>query len=37
MPVPYNLVLNCMYAKQSEDALQIVEQVLPFFQLTHLQ
>ena len=33
MPVPYNLniELYCM-AKQSEDALQIVEQVLPFFQ-----
>ena len=33
MPVPYNLNLELYaMAKQSEDALQIVEQVLPFFQ-----
>ena len=33
MPVPYNLNVELYaMAKQSEDALQIVEQVLPFFQ-----
>ena len=33
MPVPYNLNIELYaMAKQSEDALQIVEQVLPFFQ-----
>jgi len=33
MPVPYNLAFQ-MYimAKQSDDALQIVEQILPYFQ-----
>ena len=33
MPVPYNLNVQLfVMAKQSDDALQIVEQVLPFFQ-----
>ena len=33
MPVPYNLSVQLyMMAKQSDDALQIVEQILPFFQ-----
>jgi hypothetical protein len=33
MPVPYNLGFELyVMAKQSEDALQIVEQVLPYFQ-----
>ena len=33
MPVPYNLdVVLYVMAKQSDDALQIVEQILPFFQ-----
>ena len=33
MPVPYNVDLQLfVMAKQSDDALQIVEQVLPFFQ-----
>ena len=33
MPVPYNLeVVLYVLAKQSDDALQIVEQILPFFQ-----
>ena len=33
MPVPYNLDLELyVMAKQSDDALQIVEQILPFFQ-----
>ena len=33
MPVPYNLNIQLYaMAKQSDDALQIVEQVLPFFQ-----
>ena len=33
MPVPYNMdfEMNIM-AKNSDDALQIVEQILPFFQ-----
>lgn len=33
MPVPYNLDIQLYaMAKQSDDALQIVEQILPFFQ-----
>ena len=33
MPVPYNLELELyIMAKQSDDALQIVEQILPYFQ-----
>lgn len=33
MPVPYNLSIQLyVMAKQSDDALQIVEQILPFFQ-----
>ena len=33
MPVPYNLSVQFyVMAKQSDDALQIVEQILPFFQ-----
>tara|TARA_R100001377_G_C3177393_1_gene105300 strand:+ start:409 stop:1212 length:804 start_codon:yes stop_codon:yes gene_type:complete len=33
MPVPYNLSVQLyILAKQSDDALQIVEQILPFFQ-----
>jgi len=33
MPVPYNLSFELyIMAKQSEDALQIVEQILPYFQ-----
>ena len=33
MPVPYNLEFTLyIMAKQSEDALQIVEQILPYFQ-----
>ena len=33
MPVPYNLEVDLyVLAKQSDDALQIVEQILPFFQ-----
>ena len=33
MPVPYNLdVVLYILAKQSDDALQIVEQILPYFQ-----
>ena len=33
MPVPYNLSIELyIMAKQSDDALQIVEQILPFFQ-----
>ncbi len=33
MPVPYNLELQLyVMAKQSDDALQIVEQILPYFQ-----
>ena len=34
MPVPYNLKAFSIvhYAKQSDDALQIVEQILPYFQ-----
>jgi hypothetical protein len=33
MPVPYNLDFDLyILAKQSDDALQIVEQILPFFQ-----
>ena len=33
MPVPYNLSIQLyVIAKQSDDALQIVEQILPFFQ-----
>ena len=33
MPVPYNLQLELyVMAKQSDDALQIVEQILPYFQ-----
>jgi hypothetical protein len=33
MPVPYNLSLQLyIMAKQSDDALQIVEQILPYFQ-----
>ena len=33
MPVPYNLeIVLYVLAKQSDDALQIVEQILPFFQ-----
>ena len=33
MPVPYNLSIQLyVLAKQSDDALQIVEQILPFFQ-----
>jgi|TARA_R110001592_G_scaffold7078_8_gene39947 hypothetical protein len=33
MPVPYNLELELyVMAKQSDDALQIVEQILPYFQ-----
>ena len=33
MPVPYNLGIELYaMAKQSDDALQIVEQILPFFQ-----
>ena len=33
MPVPYNLdIVLHVLAKQSDDALQIVEQILPFFQ-----
>ena len=34
MPVPYNLAIVQLYimAKQSDDALQIVEQILPYFQ-----
>jgi len=31
-PVPYNIVLNLyIYSKNSDDALQIVEQILPYF------
>jgi len=33
MPVPYNLAIELyVMAKQSDDALQIVEQILPYFQ-----
>ena len=33
MPVPYNLEFTLyIMAKQSEDALQVVEQILPYFQ-----
>ena len=33
MPVPYNLdIVLYVLAKQSDDALQIVEQILPYFQ-----
>jgi len=33
MPVPYNLDFELfVMAKQSDDALQIIEQILPFFQ-----
>ena len=33
MPVPYNLSIQLyVMAKQSDDALQIVEQILPYFQ-----
>ena len=33
MPVPYNLSIQLyIMAKQSDDALQVVEQILPFFQ-----
>ena len=33
MPVPYNLDFELYaMAKQSDDALQIVEQILPYFQ-----
>ena len=33
MPVPYNLDFELfIMAKQSDDALQIIEQILPFFQ-----
>ena len=33
MPVPYNMDFELVVmAKQSDDALQIVEQILPFFQ-----
>ena len=33
MPVPYNMDFELLVmAKQSDDALQIVEQILPFFQ-----
>ena len=33
MPVPYNLAFQLyIMAKQSDDALQIVEQILPYFQ-----
>mgnify|MGYP003625114609 FL=1 len=33
MPVPYNLEIELyIMAKQSDDALQIVEQILPYFQ-----
>ena len=33
MPVPYNLSVQLyVMAKQSDDALQLVEQILPFFQ-----
>jgi hypothetical protein len=33
MPVPYNLSIELyVMAKQSDDALQIVEQILPYFQ-----
>lgn len=32
VPVPYNIFLNLyVYAKNSDDALQIVEQILPYF------
>ena len=35
MPVPYNLDITLFaMAKNSDDALQIVEQILPFFQST---
>ncbi len=34
MPVPYNLEFELyIMAKQSDDALQIVEQILPIFNL----
>ena len=34
MPVPYNIEFGLyIMAKQSDDALQIVEQILPYFQL----
>ena len=33
MPVPYNLNIQLyVMAKESDDALQIVEQILPYFQ-----
>ena len=33
MPVPYNVEFQLyVMAKQSDDALQIVEQILPYFQ-----
>ena len=33
MPVPYNMDFELVVmSKQSDDALQIVEQILPFFQ-----
>ena len=33
MPVPYNLDFELfIMAKQSDDALQIIEQILPYFQ-----
>ena len=33
MPVPYNLNIQLYaMAKQSDDALQMVEQILPYFQ-----
>lgn len=32
VPVPYNIYLNLyIYAKNSDDALQVVEQILPYF------
>ena len=32
MPVPYNLDFTLYNAKNSDDALQIVEQIFPYFQ-----
>jgi pentatricopeptide repeat protein len=32
VPVPYNILINLyVYAKNSDDALQVVEQILPYF------
>lgn len=32
VPVPYNILINLyIYAKNSDDALQVVEQILPYF------